>query len=69
MDSIVPVPITRCRKPPTIRTRYSMMRRWYMTDISAEKKMTIGRTLIAKLKPIVSVLASGPNRKSMPSRE
>ena len=37
--------------------------------MSAEKKMTIGRTLIAMLKPSVSTSASGPNTMSMPARE
>ena len=46
-----------------------MTRRWYSTDMSAEKKMMIGRTLTAKLKPILSTSARGPNTMSMPACE
>ena len=66
MDSARDVPNTRCKAPPMTRTIHFMMPTWYNTAIKAAKNTMMGKTLSAKLNPMLSD-TSPPNRKAMPA--
>ena len=66
MDSAREVPNTRCSAPPMMRMIHFMMPTWYNTAISEAKKMMMGKTLSAKVNPMLSE-TSPPNKKPIPA--
>ena len=50
-------------------TTFCMMPRWYRTPISEAKKMMVGRTWKANMKPRLDGSARGPKMNAAPSRE